>query len=200
MEIVVLLVLGVTTLVFASLVLRVKRAVLRTAERTRRRVDRARHTVSEATLAARAVQPGVVGEVARVRRALRSSLAASQDTLLVGAQHDPALREALTLLDQLRGHAGQLDAELAALTVGTPDRARVAERLPELRERADRIRRSAESLRSAAQDRARHDGQAQALDALHQQIAIEAEALRHWTPAPRSAPRPPIPRSQSAEG
>ncbi|URN11998.1 hypothetical protein LUW77_10095 [Streptomyces radiopugnans] len=71
-----------------------------------------------------------------------------------------------------------------------PDRGRIAARLPDARERAGRIRASADSLRFAAQDRARrHDEDG--LAALSEQIEIEAGALRHWTaPAPAPAPAP----------
>ncbi|MGP3971266.1 hypothetical protein [Streptomyces sp. 6N223] len=187
MEMAALVVLAVTTLIFVTIVIRVTRAVGRAVDRTRRQV---RHTVTEVTLAARAVQPGAVGEVARLRRSLRTSLTSAHDALLVGSEQDPALREALSLLGQLRVHAGRLDSELAMLTVGEPDRGLVASRLPELRERARRITRSADSLRTAAQDRAHHDGEAVALDTLHQQIEIEASALRHWAPAAEAAAEP----------
>jgi hypothetical protein len=188
-----LMVFAFTTVVFVTLLIRVKRAVRRAVDRTREQV---RHTVTEVSLTARSVQPGAVGEVARLRRALRTSLSSAHETLRIGSEQDPALREALTLIDQLRGHAGRLDAELATLTAGEPDRSRIAGRLPELRERARRITHSADSLRMAAQDRARHDGQAADLDALHQQIEIEAGALRHWAPAPGPAPAP---RPEKAE-
>jgi hypothetical protein len=189
MELAALVVLAVTTLIFVTLVIRVTRAVRRTVDRTRRQV---RHTVTEVSLAARAVQPGAAGEVARVRRALRTSLTNAHDTLVAGSEQDPALREALSLLGQLRVHAGRLDSELAMLTAGEPDRELVASRLPELRERARRITRSADSLRVAAQDRAAHDGDgdAVALDTLHRQIEIEASALRHWAPATEAVQEP----------
>jgi hypothetical protein len=190
-----LAVISFTTLIFVTLVIRVTRTVRRAVHRTREQV---RHTVTEVSLAARAAQPGAVGEVARLRRALRTSLASAQDTLRVGSEQDPALREALSLLGQLRDHAERLDGELEALMKGgagdAPDRTRIAAHLPALRESAGRITRSADSLRAAALDRARHDGDAAALDALHQQIEIEAGALRHWAPAPRK------PRPEKAEG
>lgn len=165
------------------------RAVTRGVRRTREQVSR---RLAEATLAARASQPGPVGEVARLRRALRASLDATRATLLAGAPSDPALREALALLEQLAGHAGQLDRELAVLMNGEPDRHRIAIRVPELRERVERARKSADALRFAAQDRVRrHDDEG--LDALQQQIEIEASALRHWKPALPSKPPPEAP-------
>jgi hypothetical protein len=172
--------LALSSLLFVVLVVRGVRAVGRGVRRAREEVGR---TVSEAALAARAVRPGAIGEVARLRRELRSALDGTRATLLAGSEHDPALREALALLDQLAGHAGQLDGELGSLMVGEPDRARIGARLPELRQRADRIRRSADALRFAAQERAhRHD--AEGLEALHRQIDLEAGALRHWAPVP----------------
>ncbi|WP_063784357.1 hypothetical protein [Streptomyces sp. SBT349] len=170
-------------------------AVVRGVRATRRGIDRARRevrrAVTDVSLSARAVQPGVLGEVARTRKELRTSVDSTRSTLLAGADRDPALREALALLDQLSGHAERLDGELASMMTGEPDRARVSARLPELRGRVERIKASADSLRMAAQDRAHHDN-VEGLDALQEQIAIESKALRHWSPSeqPRSAPGP----------
>ncbi|WP_183091266.1 hypothetical protein [Streptomyces radicis] len=161
-------------------------AVARGVRATRRGIDRAkrevRRAVTDASLTARSAQPGLIGDVARTRRELRASLDSTRGTLASGAERDPALGEALALLDQLAGHADRLDGELASLMTGEPDRARIAGRLPDLRVRADRIKASADSLRMAAQDRARHDN-VEGLDALQDQIAIEAKALRHWSPS-----------------
>lgn len=172
-------VLLVTFLLFVSMVVRAVRAVKRGAERARQEV---RRTISDATLTARAAQPGPVGELARARRELRASIDGTRRVLEGAVGEDPALRESLALLDQLHEHARQLDREFAALAEGEPDRGRIAALMPELRERSRRIRASADSLRFAAQDRThRHD--ADGLDALHQQIDLEAQALRHWTSA-----------------
>jgi hypothetical protein len=174
-----LVVLALTGLVFAALVVRAVRSVRRGVARVRGEV---RRTLADAALTARAAQPGLVGDVARVRREVRASVEGTRLTLSQAAERDGALGEALALFGQLEGHARELDGQLAALTAGEPDRDRIAERLPELRERAARIRRSADALRFAAQDRARrHD--AEELDALHRRIDLEAGALRHWTPA-----------------
>ncbi|WP_206305920.1 hypothetical protein [Streptomyces sp. RFCAC02] len=178
MEIVVAGVLALTLLVFVTLVVRGVRTVRRGVERARQEVSR---TLAGAALAARAAQPGALGDVARVRRDLRLSMDSTRAALRASAPTDPALGEALALFAQLEDHAHQLDGELAALGGGEPDRARVTARLPELRERTDRARRSADALRFAAQDRARRHG-AEDADALHERIGMEAEALRHWTP------------------
>ncbi|MFD5318735.1 hypothetical protein [Streptomyces sp. NPDC127098] len=179
--------LGLSFLAFvavAGLVVWGARAVARRAARAR---DDLRRTFTDAVLNARAAQPGAVGDAARIRRELRAAL----DSTRAALRADASLAEARALFEQLTGHAEQLDRELTALMTGEPDRARLAARLPELRTRADRIRRSADSLRFAAQERAhRHD--AEALDALHDQIDLESNALRHWTPTP--APETP-PRS-----
>ncbi|MDT0318673.1 coiled-coil domain-containing protein [Streptomyces millisiae] len=168
-------------LVVAGLVVWGARAVARRAAHAR---DDIRRTFTDAMLNARAAQPGAVGDAARTRRELRAAL----DSTRAALRADASLAEARALFEQLTGHAQQLDRELTALMTGEPDRARLAARLPELRTRADRIRRSADSLRFAAQERAhRHD--TEALDALHDQIDLEANALRHWTPAP--APEAP---------
>ncbi|MGK5448242.1 hypothetical protein [Streptomyces radiopugnans] len=159
------------------------RAVRRGVERTGQQV---RRTVEETTLKARSAQPGPVGELARVRLELRTSLDSTRRALETGIRHDPSLSEAAGLLDRLEEHARQLDGELRLLMEREPDRGRIAARLPDARERAGRIRASADSLRFAAQDRARrHDEDG--LAALSEQIEIEAGALRHWT-APAPAP------------
>ncbi|WP_307792338.1 hypothetical protein [Streptomyces verrucosisporus] len=160
------------------------RAVRRGVERTGQQV---RRTVEETTLKARSAQPGPVGELARVRLELRGSLDSTRRALETGSRHDPSLSEAAGLLDRLEEHARQLDGELRLLMEREPDRGRIAARLPDARERAGRIRASADSLRFAAQDRARrHDEDG--LASLSEQIEIEAGALRHWTdPASGSA-------------
>ncbi|MFP8962124.1 hypothetical protein ACLIYP_16440 [Streptomyces nanhaiensis] len=159
------------------------RAVRRGVERTGQQV---RRTVEETTLKARSAQPGPMGELARVRLELRTSLDSTRRALETGIRHDPSLSEAAGLLDRLEEHARQLDGELRLLMEREPDRGRIAARLPDARERAGRIRASADSLRFAAQDRARrHDEDG--LAALSEQIEIEAGALRHWT-APAPAP------------
>ncbi|MFP8882543.1 hypothetical protein [Streptomyces mangrovi] len=163
------------------------RAVRRGVERTGQQV---RRTVEETTLKARSAQPGPVGELARVRLELRGSLDSTRRALETGTRNDPSLSEAAGLLDRLDEHARQLDGELRLLMEREPDRDRIAARLPDARERADRIRASADSLRFAAQDRARrHDEDG--LAALSDQIEIEAGALRHWTAsASEAAPGP----------
>ncbi|WP_180927245.1 hypothetical protein [Streptomyces sp. AJS327] len=158
------------------LTVRAVRAMRRGVERTGAQV---RRTVEETTLKARAAQPGAVGEVARVRLGLRSSVDNTRRALELGVAEDPSLRESLALLDQLHEHARQLDRELRVLMEREPDRARIADRLPAARERADRIRESADSLRFAAQERASQHG-ADGLDALREQIQMESVALRHW--------------------
>ncbi|MCZ9339627.1 hypothetical protein NGM37_17840, partial [Streptomyces sp. TRM76130] len=70
-----------------------------------------------------------------------------------------------------------------------PDRATLAERLPELRERTERITRAADSLRWAARDRARRFADDD-LDSLSAQIDVEAGALRHWTRTESAVPPP----------
>ncbi len=84
-------------------------------------------------------------------------------------------------MDRLRKHAHDLDDELR-LMEREPDKVRIATRLPGLRERADRITHSADSLRWAAQDRARQFDDDD-LASLGRQIEVEAGALRHWVPA-----------------
>lgn len=188
---------AVILLLFASFVTLGVVATVRTVRAVKRGVERtglqARRMVEDTTLRARSIaQPGPVGRLAELRLALRTSIVSTGEALESDAAADPSLAEAVGLLARLRGHAKQLDAELRLLE-REPDRERIAARLPELEERTRRITRSADSLRWAAQDRARqfaHDD----LAALGRDIEVEAGALRHWTPtappaaAPSSAP------------
>ncbi|MEV6108573.1 hypothetical protein AB0M28_28290 [Streptomyces sp. NPDC051940] len=164
-------VLGVLAVVKAT------RAVKRGVERT---VADTRRSVTEASLKVRsATQPGALGEIASLRLGLRTSIDSARGALTAAAPGDAGVQESLRLLDQLHGYGRRLDAELRQLE-HEPDKARVAERLVDARQRAERIRHSADSLRWAVQDRARHE-QADGLDDLQAQIDLEAGALRHWT-------------------
>ncbi|WP_399091134.1 hypothetical protein ACGH2B_19480 [Streptomyces sp. BBFR2] len=147
-----------------------------------RTVTQARRTVEETGLRARQMtKPGVPGELAQLRLSLRTSMRATQEALRGGAAEDASLSEALGLFDRLSAHGHALDDELKRLE-REPDRATTAARLPELRERLERITRSAESLRWAARDRQRRFADDD-LAALSDQIDVEAGALRHWTRA-----------------
>ncbi|MFH8404934.1 hypothetical protein ACH4FX_09160 [Streptomyces sp. NPDC018019] len=148
-----------------------------------RGVAQARRTVEDTTLRARQLaQPGVAGELAQLRLSLRTSMRATQDVLHAGAAEDASLSEALGLFERLSAHGHELDDELKRLE-REPDRASVASRLPELRERLERITHSAESLRWAARDRARQFADDD-LATLGEQIDMEAGALRHWAKEP----------------
>ncbi|OKI04702.1 hypothetical protein A6A06_08110 [Streptomyces sp. CB02923] len=148
-----------------------------------RGVAQARRTVEDTTLRARQyTQPGVAGELAQLRLTLRTSMRATQDALHTGASEDASLAEALGLFERLSAHGHELDDELKRLE-REPDRASVTARLPELRERLERITHSAESLRWAARDRARQFADDD-LAALGEQIDMEAGALRHWSKEP----------------
>lgn len=166
----------------------------------KRRVDRtisqARRTVEETTLRARSIgQAGLAGELAQLRVKLRTSIRATQEALQAGVAEDASLSESVALFQRLSAHARELDDELRQLE-RDPDRARVAERLPELRERMERITHSADSLRWAARDRARKFAEDD-LALLSQQIDMESGALRHWStadpgPDPVADPAPPV--------
>jgi len=156
-----------------------------------RTVAQARRTVEDSTLRAKTfAQPGVQGQVAQLRLSLRTSMRATQDALQAGVAEDESLKESLALFDRLSAHGHELDGELKRLE-REPDRARLAERLPELRERTEQITKSADALRWAARDRAQRFG-SDDLDSLSTQIDMEAGALRHWTtePPPASTPMP----------
>ncbi|NGN70157.1 hypothetical protein G5C51_40510, partial [Streptomyces sp. A7024] len=162
---------------------RAGRAVKRGVERT---VADTRRTVEETSLRARrAVQPGPVGEIAALRLGLRESIDSTRRELEAAVPGDPGLRESLDLLNRLHDFGRQLDGELRQLE-REPDKGRIADRLPEARRRAQRIRNSADSLRFAAQDRRRHSA-GDDLEALSAQIEVEAGALRHWAPADEGA-------------
>ncbi|MEU6142569.1 hypothetical protein ABZ848_19635 [Streptomyces sp. NPDC047081] len=167
-----------------------------------RTIDQARRTVEDHTLRAKTYVPGPASEVAQLRLKLRTSMRATQDALHAGAQEDESLKESLALFRRLSAHGHELDAELKRLE-SDPDRATLAERLPDLRARTDRVTQSADSLRWAARDRARRFADDD-LDTLSAQIGVEADALRHWTKAqPAEAPPPwpeaPVPDSGSAQ-
>lgn len=180
-------VIGVLALLFVVFVtlgviaaVRAVRVVRRGVERTGAQV---RRTVEETALKAKTAQPGPVGEVARVRLQLRSSIDSTRVALESASGDDASLREAIGLLDRLHEHARQLDGELRLLMEGEPDRARIAARLPDVRKRVETIKGSADSLRFAAQERAgQYD--AEGLTALREQIEIESGALRGWREPP----------------
>ncbi|MEW2436285.1 hypothetical protein AB0952_19345 [Streptomyces caniferus] len=145
-----------------------------------RTVAQARRTVEDTSLRARQfAQPGVVGELAQLRLSLRTSMRATQEALYGASSDDASLSEAIGLFERLSAHGHELDDELRRLE-REPDRATIATRLPELRERLEQITHSAESLRWAARDRARKFADDD-LASLSDQIDVEAGALRHWT-------------------
>ncbi|MFD0383968.1 hypothetical protein ACFQ2B_21630 [Streptomyces stramineus] len=186
----------IVVLIFAILVTLGVIATVRTVRAVKRGVDRtvtqARRTVEDTKLKARGyAQPGAAGEVAQLRLSLRTSMRATQEALRIAAPEDPSLSEALALFQRLSAHGHELDEDLKRLE-SEPDRARVAACLPELRERTERVKDSADSLRFAAQDRARRFV-ADDLESLSGQIRMEAGALRHWTTEPAAAPRRPSP-------
>ncbi|MFG2945809.1 hypothetical protein [Streptomyces adustus] len=160
-----------------------------------RTIDQARRTVEDRALRAKSfAQPGPTGEIAQLRLRLRTSMRATQEALRAGVAEDESLKESLGLFERLSAHGYELDRDLKRLE-SEPDRATLAERLPGLRERTERITKSADSLRWAARDRAGRFAQDD-LDSLSAQIDVEAGALRHWTtedPTPASAPWPEAP-------
>ncbi|MEV5338237.1 hypothetical protein AB0K93_07075 [Streptomyces sp. NPDC052676] len=200
-------VIAVVALLFVLFVALGVYAAVKVVGAAKRGVDRtitqARRTVEDHTLRAKSfAQPGPAGEIAQLRLKLRTSMRATQDALHAGAAEDESLKESLGLFERLSAHGHELDAELRRLE-SEPDRAALTERLPGLRERTERITRSADSLRWAARDRARRFADDD-LDTLSAQIDVEAGALRHWTteepPASSaSAPPPPWPEAPAAD-
>ncbi|QIJ62614.1 hypothetical protein [Streptomyces sp. JB150] len=200
-------VIAVVALLFVLFVALGVYATVKAVGAAKRGVDRtitqARRTVEDHTLRAKSfAQPGPAGEIAQLRLKLRTSMRATQDALNAGAAEDESLKESLGLFHRLSAHGHELDAELRRLE-SEPDRAALAERLPGLRERTERITRSADSLRWAARDRAQRFADDD-LDTLSAQIDVEAGALRHWTteePSASSAaaPPPPWPEAPAAD-
>ncbi|MEU3661659.1 hypothetical protein AB0E77_18175 [Streptomyces sp. NPDC032940] len=177
-------------------------ATVKAVGAAKRSVDRgitqARRTVEDHTLRAKSlVQAGPAAELAQLRLRLRTSMRATQDALHAGVAEDESLKESLALFERLSAHGFELDGELRRLE-SEPDRATLAERLPALRERTERITRSAESLRWAARDRARHFSDDD-LDSLSAQIDVEAGALRHWTRAEPAAAPPVWPEAPATD-
>ncbi|WP_030601696.1 hypothetical protein [Streptomyces fulvoviolaceus] len=165
-----------------------------------RTITQARRTVEDHTLRAKSfAQIGPAGELAQLRLKLRTSMRATQDALHAGVAEDESLKESLGLFRRLSAHGHELDGELKRLEA-EPDRATLAERLPGLRERTERITQSADSLRWAARDRA-HRFAGDDLDSLSAQIDVESGALRHWTTSePASSTPPPWPEAPAADG
>ncbi|GGQ00583.1 hypothetical protein ACFFKE_01330 [Streptomyces mutabilis] len=177
-------------------------ATVKAVGAAKRSVDRgitqARRTVEDHTLRARSlVQVGPAAELAQLRLTLRTSMRATQDALHARVAEDESLKESLALFERLSAHGFELDGELKRLE-SEPDRAALAQRLPELRERTERITRSAESLRWAAHDRA-HRFADDDLDSLSAQIDVEAGALRHWTETEPAAAPPSWPQAPAAD-
>ncbi|MDH6623333.1 hypothetical protein M2271_001120 [Streptomyces sp. LBL] len=199
-------VFAVVALLFVLFVVLGVYATVKVVGATKRGVDRtitqARRTVEDHTLRAKSfAQPGPAGEIAQLRLKLRTSMRATQDALYAGVTEDESLKESLGLFERLCAHGHELDAELRRLE-SEPDRRTLTERLPGLRERTERIVKSADSLRWAARDRARRFAEDD-LDSLSTQIDVEAGALRHWTTsepmATATTPPPPWPEAPTAD-
>ncbi|MDH6131647.1 hypothetical protein P3T37_001021 [Kitasatospora sp. MAA4] len=180
---VVLFGIGIVTLLIVAAV-KAGKAVAATVERTE---TNARRAVENVTLKARTyTKPGAAGQIAGVRLSLRTSLRGTREVLEAGVGGDGQLAEALQLLGRLDAHAAELDRELRMLE-REPESSRVSAKLPELRERAERITHSAESMRWAAQDRM-HRFAEDELTRLSQDCESEAGALRHWDTGAADAP------------
>ncbi|MEU8863349.1 hypothetical protein [Streptomyces umbrinus] len=198
-------VVAIVALIFVLFVALGAYATVKVVGAAKRGVDRtvaqARRTVEDSTLRAKTfAQPGPQGEIAQLRLSLRTSMRATQDALHAGVTEDESLKESLALFERLSAHGHELDGDLKRLE-REPDRARLAERLPSLRERTERITQSADALRWAARDRAQRFGNDD-LDSLSTQIDMEAGALRHWTtePAPTATGTSSDPASAGASG
>ncbi|MFD6919029.1 hypothetical protein ACFV99_02270 [Streptomyces sp. NPDC059944] len=183
-------VITVIALLFLLFVVLGAYATVKVVGAAKRGVDRtitqARRTVEDHTLRAKTfTQFGPQGELAQLRLKLRTSMRATQEALQASVAEDESLKESLSLFERLSAHGHELDAELKRLEA-EPDRGALAARLPGLRERTERITRSADSLRWAARDRA-HRFADDDLDTLSSQIDMEAGALRHWTKEPGPA-------------
>ncbi|MFJ7046116.1 hypothetical protein ACIQVC_22280 [Streptomyces sp. NPDC101112] len=180
-------VIAIVALLFVLCVVLGAYATVKAVGAAKRGVDRtitqAKRTVEDTTLRARSLaQPGPVGQLADLRLKLRTSMRATQEALQAGAGEDQSLKESLALFQQLSRHGRELDDELRRLEP-EPDRAKLVQRLPDLRTRTEKIIKSADALRWAAHDRARKFAEDD-LETLSAQIDVEAGALRHWTTDP----------------
>ncbi|MGW3423094.1 hypothetical protein [Streptomyces phaeochromogenes] len=196
-------VVAIVALIFVLFVALGAYATVKVVGAAKRGVDRtvaqARRTVEDSTLRAKTfAQPGPQGEIAQLRLSLRTSMRATQDALHAGVTEDESLKESLALFDRLSAHGHELDGELKRLE-REPDRNRLTERLPSLRERTEQITKSADALRWAARDRAQRFGNDD-LDSLSTQIDMEAGALRHWTTEPASTGTASDPSSAASAG
>ncbi|MET8749247.1 hypothetical protein ABZW32_04065 [Streptomyces sp. NPDC004667] len=145
-----------------------------------RTITQARRTVEDTTLKAKSLgQVGVPGALAQLRLDLRTSMRATQQALYQGVQTDSSLKESIGLFERLSAHGHELDEELKRLEQ-EPDRRRIADGLPDLRERTAKIKQASDSLRWAARDRARRFAEDD-LTALSEQIEMESGALRDWS-------------------
>ncbi|MEU3302410.1 hypothetical protein ABZ729_21675 [Streptomyces sp. NPDC006678] len=194
----VILILALLFVAFVALGVYASVKVIGAAKRgVDRTITQARRTVEDTTLRAKSLgQVGVSGELAQLRLHLRTSMRATQDALAAGVAEDASLKESIGLFERLSAHGRELDGELRRLE-REPDRSKVEERLPQLRERVERITHSAESLRWAARDRARSFAEDD-LEALSTQIDVEAGALRDWARAEPVWPEPAAEPSQAA--
>ncbi|MFD9728658.1 hypothetical protein [Streptomyces sp. NPDC059072] len=169
--------LGLGTYVTVKAVQAAKRGVDRT-------ITQARRTVEDTTLRAKSLgQVGVTASLAQLRIDLRTSMRSTQQALHDGVRTDASLKESIGLFERLSAHGHELDDELKRLEQ-EPDRKRIAELLPDLRERTAKITQAADSLRWAARDRARRFAEDD-LSVLSEQIEVESGALRDWS-------RPPV--------
>ncbi|MFC9298310.1 hypothetical protein ACFTWH_25635 [Streptomyces sp. NPDC057011] len=156
---------------------KVAKAAKRGVDRT---ITQARRTVEDTTLRAKSFgQVGVTAALAQLRLDLRTSMRATQQALYEGVRADASLKESIGLFERLSAHGHELDDELKRLEQ-EPDRGRIADSLPDLRERTAQITQAADSLRWAARDRARRFA-ADDLSALSAQIEVESVALRDWS-------------------
>ncbi|MGW2375979.1 hypothetical protein [Kitasatospora sp. NPDC001683] len=174
------LLFGIAALVLA--VVGAVKAAKAVAAKVEKHEANARRAVETATLKAKTyTKVGPPAQIATVRLKLRTSLDGTRQVLEGGLPQDSQLGESLALLTRLDAHAAELDGELRVLE-REPDTARIAAKLPELRERAERITHAAETMRWAAQDRM-HRFADDELSRLSQECESEAGALRHWDTA-----------------
>ncbi|GAB7183233.1 hypothetical protein ATKI12_3064 [Kitasatospora sp. Ki12] len=171
------LLVGIT--VVALMVIGTVKAAKAVGAKIEKHEANARRAVETATLKAKTyTKIGPPAQIATVRLGLRTSLDGTRQVLEGGLAQDGQLGESLALLTRLDAHAAELDGELRVLE-REPDTARIAAKLPELRERAERITHAAETMRWAAQDRM-HRFADDELSRLSQECESEAGALRHW--------------------
>ena len=199
-------VIAVVALLFVLFVALGAYATVKVVGAAKRGVDRtitqARRTVEDHTLRARVLRPAGPGRGAGPAPAEAAHLDAGHPGGAAGGRGRGRVPQGVP-----RPSSSASARTAASWTTNSsawspsPTGPRSPSGCPTLRERTERVIKSADSLRWAARDRARRFADDD-LDTLSAQIDVEAGALRHWTTRnpPRCGPTRRSPRPQPPRG